>query len=249
MSLLKLAQDIVPLFNDQPTTFEPIPLKVEHKAAAKRILEDEEATATGVSRSAEMLLGHQIRNWEPESIWLELEDKGVDVPQLNRDKLLAVNSLLIAPAFYWDANIFEKTALAFNNEPVIPELLQEASPGQLSWAVYEAELLMYREGLDPHFDYEPTNYAAVVLHRDGFILAPELLVFAQEELDKLTRGHKDLQDKVKQRWEKVDKAKLDTLELEEEPVDVQLGLLSSVWLYVHERAERYRQDAAALTSA
>jgi len=246
--LVKLAQETIPLFNDQPTAFEPVPLTVEHKSAAKRILEDEEATATGVSRAAEMLLGHQIRNWEPESIWLELEDKGVDIPPLNRDKLLAVNALRVEPAFYWDANIFEKTALAFNSEPVIPELLQEASPGQLSWAVYEAELLMYSQGLDPHFDYEPSRYAAVVLHRDGFLLAPELLVFAQEELDKLTRGHKDIRSDVARRWKETDKTKLDTLELEEKPADVQLGLLSSVWLYVHDRAARYRADIQSLTT-
>ena len=247
--LLKLTQEVVPLFKDQPTAFEPVPLSVEHREAAARILQDEEATATGVARSAELLLGHQIRNWEPESIWLELDDKGIDVPEINRTKLLAVNSLILEPAFYWDANIFENTTLAFNNEPVLPEILQEASPGELSWAVYEAELLMYREGLDPMFDYEPAKYAAVVLHRDGFLLAPELLVFCQEELDKLTRGHKDIRDEVKRRWEEIDKTKLDTLELEEKPVDVQLGLLASVWLYVHERAERYHQDVAALTSA
>lgn len=247
--LVKLAQEVVPLFNDEPTAFTPVPLSTERKEAAARILQDGEATATGVSRAAELLLGHQIRNWEPESIWLELQDKGIDVPEVNRGKLLAVNSLLLEPAFYWDAGLFENTTLAFNNELVIPELLQEASPGMLSWAVYEAELLMYREGLDPMFDYEPARYAAVVLHRDGFVLAPELLVFAQEELDKLTRGHKDIIDEVKRRWEETDKTKLDTLELEEKPVDVQLGLLASVWLYVHERAERYRQDVAALTSA
>lgn len=246
--LLKLAQEVIPLFNDQPTAFEPVPLRVEHTAAARRILEDEEATATGVARAAEMLLGHQIRNWEPESIWLEFQDKGIDVPSINRDKLLAVNALHTEPAFYWDANIFENTALVLNNEPMVPELLQEASPGELSWAVYEVELLMYKQGMDPDFDYEPAKYTAVVLHRDGYILAPELLVFAQEELDKLTRGHKDLRDEVKRRWEDIDKTKLDTLELQENPVDVQLGMLASVWLYVHARAERYRQDIADLTS-
>jgi hypothetical protein len=246
--LVKLAQDTVPLLKEQ-VSFEPVSLKTEHKEAARAIMEDEGASATGVWRAAEMLLGHQIRNWEPESIWLEFQDTNIDVPVVNREKLLAANSLIVIPAFYWDANIFENTTLAFNNEPMMPELLQEASPGELSWAVYEAELLMYSQGMDPHFDYEPARYAAVVLHRDGFLLAPEMLVFAQEELDKLTRGHRELREEVRSRWEKVDKTKLDTLELEEEPVDVQLGLLSSVWLYIHDRAEQYRKDVTALTSA
>ena len=245
--LLKLAQDTIPLLKEQPG-FEPISLPVERREAAKRILEDDEATATGVSRAAELLLGHRIRNWEPESIWLEMQDKDIDISRVNKDKLLAVISLFTEPAFYWDANIFEKTAVAFNNESIIPELLQEPSPGDLSWTVYETELLVYSQGLDPDFDYEPARYAAVVLFRDGFLLAPELLTFAQEELDKLTLGNKDLCDEVKNRWEKTDKTELDILELEEKPLDVQLGLLSSVWLYVHERAERYHSDIAALTS-
>jgi len=243
--LLKLAQDLLPLLR-QEQGFEPIPLSVERAAAAKRLLEDEQTVATAVLRSVIMLLGQQCMAWEPESVWLELEDKDVDLPELNRSKFLAASSLLQEPAFYWDANLFENTALAFNSEPVLPEMLQEASPGQLSWAVYEAEMLMYSIGTDPDFDYEPAKYAAVVLHRDGFLLAPELLEFAQEELDKLTRGHKDLRSEVENRWKRTDRDNLDTLELEEKPVDVQVGLLASVQLYVRERAEQYKRDLAAL---
>jgi hypothetical protein len=213
---------------------------------ARQILQDTESCATSVYRAACKLVGKQLLNWEPESIWFELKDHEVDLSDVNRDKLLAVSTLLQYPAFYWDAGIFENTTMAFNNYNVMPEVLQEATPAQLSWAVYEAELLMRSDGQDPEFDYEPARYAAVVMHRQGLLLAPSLLVFAQEELDKLNRGHKDLAEEVKKRWEALDKNKLDTVEFKEDSIDVQLSQLATIELYVNERAKRYSEELKRL---
>jgi len=210
--------------------------------AARQLLQDTESCATSVYRAACKLIGKQFLSWEPESIWLELKDHDIVLSDVNRDKLLAVSTLMQYPAFYWDVGVFENTTMAFNNYIVLPEALQEATPAQLSWAVYEAELLMQSAGSDPEFDYEPARYAAVVMHRQGMLLAPGLLVFAQEELDKLNRGHKDLAEEVKKRWEALDKDKLDTEEFKENPIDVQLGLLAAVELYVNERAKRYSEE-------
>jgi len=245
MDLIKLAEDSIPIVRSTPA-FIPIKMNAERKTAAAELIQDPEATATAVHRAVELLLGNQVRNWEPESIWLGLGDHGISVPSTNQDKISAINTLLVYPAFYWEVNAFEDTALAFNNEVVIPDALQEASPAQLSWAVYEAEILMQGTGQDPEFDYEPAKYTAVSLHREGFLLAPELLVFSQKELDRLTRGHQDLIPELKKRWEGLDKDKLDTVEFLENPIDVQLAQLSAVQLYVRERAERYRADLARL---
>lgn len=245
MDLVKLAEESIPLVRSAPS-FIPVPLKEERKDAAKSILLDSAAVATAVHRAAEMLLGNQIRNWEPESIWLGLRDHGLDISVTNRDKIMAVNTLLVVPAFYWESNAFEDTCLAFNNQIVIPDALQEASPAQLAWGIYEVELLMQADSKDPEFDYEPAKYTAVSLHREGFLLAPELLVFAQKELDRLTRGNEDLIPTVKERWEKLDKDKLDTVEFQETPVDVQLAKLAAVHMYVDERAKQYQQDLSKL---
>lgn len=245
MDLIKLAEESIPLVRSAPS-FIPAPISAERKEAAKGVIVDPEAVATAVHRAAELLLGNQIRNWEPESIWLGLQDHGLDLPVTNRDKIMAVNTLLVVPAFYWEVNAFEDTCLAFCNQIVIPDALQEASPAQLSWGVYEVELLMQANNKDPEFDYEPAKYAAVSLHREGFLLAPELLVFSQKELDRLTRGNDDLIPQVKERWEKLDKDKLDTVEFQETPVDVQLAKLAAVHLYIDERAKQYQQDLAKL---
>lgn len=245
MDLVKLAEESLPVVSNTPS-YVPVPLSAERKSSAAQLLQDPEATATAVHRAAELLLGNMIRNWEPESIWLGLRDHGIEIPQTNKDKVMAINVLLTYPAFYWEVNAFEDTALAFNNEAVIPDALQEASPAQLSWAIYEVEILIQSTGQDPEFDYEPAKYAAVSLHREGFLVAPELLTFAQRELDRLTRGHQELIPEIKSRWEALDKEKLDTVEFQENPIDVQLAQLAAVYLYVRERAQRYKEDLGKL---
>ena len=244
--LLKIAETVLPILQHTLPAQPLVPFK-EQSANALAILKDDAATASAVFRAATLLVGRQLLTWEPESIWLELLDQGVDLSEVNRDKLMAVSTLIQIPSFYWEVNAFENTALAFNSINVLPESLQEASPAQLSWAVYEAELLMRAEGHDPEFDYEPARYAAVSMHRAGYIVAPELLVFAQQELDKLTRGQKDTAQDVIKRWDAMDKTKLDTEKFEESSVGVQLSLLAVSHLYVNERAERYASELKQLT--
>ena len=243
MMLVKLAAEIVPGLKRRPS-YQPLPLGTERRDGVREIIVDDEACATAVFRATQTLLGQQILGWEPESIWLELEMHNLDISEINRDKFMAMSTLLQVPAFFWDANMFENTSLAFNNVPVIPEMLQEASPAQLSWATYEAVLAMQGESIDPEFDYEPKKYAAVSMQREGLVLAPEVLVFAQAELDKLNRGNQEIKGEVKSRWEEVDKTKLDALELSESPTDVQLGKFAAIQMYMNERALKYGQDLA-----
>jgi hypothetical protein len=218
--------------------------------AAKRyrdILLDEDATASAVFESAKRVLGPGFVAWEPETIWLDLADEDVDVDLENRDKLLACITLLVTRSFYWDAAVFENTSMAFNDIPSAPEALQEASPAEMSWAVFEAQYLLRREYQNEgEFDYEPAKYAAVSLFRAGFLVAPEMLSFAQEELDRLNQGHRDLKPQVEQRWSKLDKTKLTELELDETPLDIQTGYLAAVHLYVEERARRLKREIASL---
>jgi len=243
--LVKIAADVLGALLKTPS-YEPLSLTEEKKDRAVQLLLSDDVCATSAFRAAQTLLGQQFIAWEPESIWMELDDNGVDLSEKNRDKVMAVSSLLQYPAFYWDVNIFEDTAMAFNNEHVIPMVLQEASPAQLSWAVYEAELLTQADGNDPDFDYEPARYAAVCLYREGMLVAPELLEFAQDALDTLNRGNRDLVAKVRSRWEKVREVRLSTLELEETPIDVQIGRLAAIKLYVDERAEKLQTELKAL---
>lgn len=212
------------------------------------ILNNQESCATAILVAARKLLGSGFAAWEPESIWLELQSQGIDLSEINRDKLMAAMTLLATGSFYWDAAVFENTTMAFNHEWSSPEILQEASPAQMAWAVCEAELLLHREGKEEGaFDYEPAQYAAVSLHRDGFVVAPEPLDFAQAELDKLNRGHQEIKEEVLSRWKSLDKATLEGLELKETPVDVQVAKLSAVFIHIANRAVQFKSDIAVLS--
>lgn len=216
------------------------------KYAADVLLNDE-SSATVVFETAKRALGATFMAWEPESIWLELKDEGVDLSPINRDKLMAVLTLIQTGTFYWDAAVFENTIMAFEHQHSSPEVLQEASSAQIAWGISEAELILERNDKEEGvFDHEPAQYTAVSLHRAGLVVAPDLLEFAQEELDKLNRGNLDLKDEIRKRWKALNKDKLDQLELGETPIDVQIGYLAAVYIHVAERAKQLKDELAQL---
>jgi len=220
---------------------------------ASEILKNSNSSATAVYLACQRILGsNEFEAWEPESIWLELKDvDDIDLSLENRSKLLAVNTLILGEAFYWDAAVYENTVLAFNNIPTAPDVIQEASPGEMSWGVFEAELLSQFAGHNAEFDYEPTRYTAASLHRAGLLLAPELLVFAQEDLDKLNRSENDtnkksLIEQVSEQWAQTNKNKLEDLVLDETPQDVQIGHLATISMYVGKRIDQLRKEISSL---
>lgn len=205
----------------------------------KEFLENENSFATTLLFALKQLLGDMCIAWEPESIWLELDDRGIDMPRINRDKFLAASSLEQSPAFYWDGIVFEKTTMAFNNILSDPEILQEATPAELSWAVFEAEKL--RE-LDMDFDNEPIGYTAVCLHRAGLQIAPEELAFAQEELERMNLAGKEMIEEIRTRWASIDKTDLTAIDLSESPIVTQVAQLAAIELYMQDRRKRYKKE-------
>jgi hypothetical protein len=217
---------------------------------ARELLQDDMTTATGCYRAAQALLGPTFRGWEPESIWLTLERDGIDLSVITRDKLMAALTLTMVPAFWFEVNAFENTVLAFNNVTSDPSVLQEATPAQMAWAVYEAELL-YNEAGDfgetTEFDREPTIYTATVLNRAGFMVAPDTLTFAQPALSKLNCNGTPLTvPEVQKAWTRLKRTDFANHEFTDSPMDIQLERLSAVTLYTIERLKQYESDLARL---
>lgn len=209
----------------------------------KDLLRNPETAAVVLMKATRTLLGDFLA-WEPESVWLELERQGVDLPEINQDKVMAGIALHLVPSFYWDATVFEKTALAFAGLPANPDTLQEASPAALAWAVEEAAwLIRLAKDATWTFNSEPRAYAGVVLYRAGYVLAPSQLAFAQPALNR-ERFHTHLQEEVQARWAGVDKTHLEALHLTETPVDVQIARLAAVELHVRTRREHAERDLA-----
>jgi hypothetical protein len=214
---------------------------------AKNLLRSRSASAIALMRAADVALGDAFIEWEPETIWLELEHQEVVVPAEARDRLLAAISLRIMPSFYWDGVVFEKTSVALDGRPAHVEILEEAAPSAMAWAVVEAAWIRehYKEQ-DLKFEHEPRAYVAVVLERAGFVLAPSQLSFAQETLERRLPTS-DLTDAVKRRWSEVDKSALEKLSLEESRVDVQIARLAAVELHVKARRAEAEADLSRLS--
>lgn len=207
---------------------------------AVSILRDARASAVAILRAIEIVAG-DVLEWEPESAWLELDRQGIDLPVESRAKAMAGQALRLVPAFYWDAIVFEKTATSLDGLPPLPDILEEATPAQMAWAVAEAAMIAEPRG----FLHEPAAYAGVVLARAGFAVAPAQLVFAQEALDR-QRPRNGLRAAVEARWSRVDKGHLDRLALVETIEDVQVARLAAVELHVRERSEAARRELGSL---
>jgi hypothetical protein len=217
--------------------------------AARSILLDAESTATGCFLATRAICGKGCRSWEPESIWLTLERRGIDVPTINRDKILAAHTIMVMPAFWWEVNAFENTLMAFNNVLSDPETLQLASPAQIYWGVFEAEMLYNYGNIPetPEFDHEPISYTAAALHHAGLIYAPDILSFAQDELNTLNNGKRIIAAaEVDKAWAKMRQRDVSTMTFKEDsPLDVQLSRLAAIQLYVNDRTEQYQRDISS----
>lgn len=195
--------------------------------------------------AARHLVG-DFHGWEPETLWLTLEREGIEVPMCNRDKLQAGIALLLVPAFYWDGMVFEKTAIAFDCYESNPDALEEASSAQLAWAVKEAEWILTQHDSAPRpFAHEPMTYSALVMHREGLVLAPAQLAFAQEALDRLNSSS-SLRTGVKARWDALDKKNLANTVFEETEEDVQLARLAAIELHVLDKETSAAKSLALL---
>ena len=215
-------------------------------AIAKKLLTDPGTCALALCVAAKDLLG-ECHRWEPEALWLTLEQFNVQMPFENRVKLLAAHTLIDMPSFFWDGGVFEKTALSFAGKEPNPDILEEATASELAWAVVEAHQIMdYNGEPSQEFGHECCAYAAVVLHREGFVLAPSQLVFAQELLDSNNHSSTALREEVKKRWEALDKTHLEEMVFTESPPDVQLAKLAAILLHIREREDRTAADLTQL---
>lgn len=222
---------------------------------ARRILLAEDSSALGVLAAVKELLG-DCWHWEPETIWLELAARNCDPPIATRAKVQAGIALMFVPSFYWDGVVFEKTALAFDGYATNADRLEEASTAQLATAVEQAAQIVDWHGDHAwEFRHEPLAYAAVVMHREGLVLAPAQLSFAQANLDGINcketvEGEEcpthPIKKETEKAWTSLDKESMDAHTFPETPVGVQLARLASIELHCRDRRSKAAADLAAL---
>lgn len=220
-----------------------------NRQQATRLLRDIDSSAYACMRSAEIILGDEWMNWEPESVWITFARQGITVPPSNCAQLLAGRGLLIHGRFWYDAIVFEKTCMALNNEEPTLAGMSEAPVHFMAWAVSEADMInKYYGSEELYFDYECVGYATTRLLEDGYVLTPEQLRWCQSSVDKsLPKEALELKTLVRKAWALSPKDKaLQEERIPETPAGVQIAKLGAVDLYVKKRSQRLQLDLASL---
>jgi hypothetical protein len=219
-----------------------------NKDVAKRLLKDNDSCAFSCMRAADALLTDAWFNWEPETVWVELHGMGVDVPVGNRDQLLAGRSIVTTGRFIYDAVVFDKTAISFNNEYSNFDGLEDAPVEYIAWANEEAyRIHLHYTGSNFEYDREPVAFTAVQLQQQGYVYAPEQLHWAQAALDKYyPESVKELKKRVATAWSEISKADLKDHPYPETALGVQLAKLAAVQLHFNEKKARLLRELTEL---
>jgi len=219
--------------------------------ASKAALRDEDTVASACVRAMFNLFDNQWLNWEPETLWIELSRQGVSVDTGNRSQIMAARNILNTGNFWYDAQAFEATAIAFNNDNPTYHGIEEAPICYINWTVFEANLLHQEyEHEILEFDREPISYIAVQLYREGFVIPPPMLEMAADELcQMLPSASKTLVKTIRQAWAAAPKSdKLKTAAYPETPEGVQLHRLAAVQVYFDDRLQLRSKQLALLTA-
>lgn len=204
-------------------------------ALAREVMRDSASPAAALFIAARHLLGPTFTSWEPESLWAHL-----DIADHNRDKLLAAITSVVHPAFYWDPRVFATTCEVFNDGSTAVEALARPDADEMSWAVFESELLHAitdPEGEEPEFDDPVEAFVGAAAHDHGRVLLPGNLEFAERHLAKLLNDDaRAVMAKAKEALSKTPQEAAGRYRPDGTPEGVQVGRLLDANLYVGERA-------------
>lgn len=161
---------------------------------AKALLMDPNTPAAQLYPAARAFYGIGVTVYEPDTLWSTL-----DMPEGNRDKLMAAIALQVYPSFYWDLRVFGHTCLAFADQAGHTELTPKPLPEHVVAGVYEAQILFQIDTDEtPEFDDDVAAFVAACLLHEGLVYAPPVVHFAEEHLDRLlTAEGKELAEQVK----------------------------------------------------
>jgi len=213
---------------------------------ARELLANDCTVASVACRAIDEVLGEVWRLWEPETLWLELHRRGIEVPVGNRQQIMAGRVLLNTDRATYDALVFAHTSTAFSNDLCDYEGLDEDFVGRHAWCVNEMRAI-YAQANEPmpSIDREVVSFVALALKREGFVLAPVGLEFAQDALDALYGpSTRELKKAVQEIWASSQGLAVRHIAYPETPRGVQMARLASVEAFLNERrTERTRQAA------
>lgn len=115
--------------------------------------------------------------WLPETLFSEIEREfDVEVSEIVRDKILAIQTFVNTDVFYHDAAAFEHIVMAVNDADVVPDEISLASPEEIVYAITTLGPVD-----DKQFEREVTRYIQICFENAGLLVYPSNVRFAQPE--------------------------------------------------------------------
>ena len=156
--------------------------------------------ATTLVIAADILSDGNCFAWELETVFDHLEDRNCLPKPKARDRLMASMSILLNPAFLWDAGAFMAVAQTFNGALAVPEIWEPLTPGSIAYALDEISAV-YRvynntKRLDPLYGEEPKIFMAACCKEHGFSTLPPQLELCRDQYNRVYELPEDVQDLV-----------------------------------------------------
>jgi hypothetical protein len=163
--------------------------------------------------------------WEPETLWETIRKDWLTYPnEESKNKLMAIKVVMANEYFWQEWEVFEKICVAFNSRVPIFQTMDDLSIGELALAVHLVSKLKKRP-----FGIEVKAYVASEAQEEGYVMLPEVLSFAQEQLDSLMQGTAG--PEIKAELSKRGALALNVKD-EDDPVHIQAGHLQAVAVYL-----------------
>lgn len=206
----------------------------------RAVFSDPNLAPSSAWEACKVLFGEDVKDWEPDTFYIELQRKGVNVRPGLMAKLLGAQTVVTTKVWTCDYDALFAFALACQGVPAAAESFHHPTPEQLAWAICEIRRLhllpadLDNEGFDPD-EIDPA--IACVLHDEGFVVAPDELQFVQDMLDKMTWQPK-LTEQTKAAWKNWAGLNAEGLHgkasalPQTEPLNVQLARLAGVRAFV-----------------
>jgi hypothetical protein len=175
--------------------------------------------------------------WMPDSIWVVIQkDFKTNVATLIKEKISAIQTLLMVDSFWRDWEVFEKVTQSVNGNIARFDILQPPTLGQMINAINIARKL--RPDIKK-FDEEVARYVSAIADEEGVELLPPPLDFGQIFLGKIPED-------VLKRYTELTSSPFDPTKLKEVAPDVQAFRLVVAQAYAQSQDKLFNLQARAL---
>lgn len=147
-----------------------------HRAVITQMLMHPGTMATILYSIAVREFGAEVHEWEPETVYMEIKDSfGIEMPEANFNKLMALICAVSSDAFYQKWGSFETICAALSDGDASGD--DELLVGEMAWGVIEVKL---NDDTPGEFSAEVAAGVGALLMNEGFTAPPPSLAFARK---------------------------------------------------------------------